>query len=137
MEIAARDKYKLCFACGVDNPIGLKLLFRFEDGKAKAQFTPGPYHQSWNGVFHGGLLALCLDEAFGYVLYFQGIKAVTARMDIRLRKTVPIGQTIFITGEIRKMTRKLVETYATAELEDGTLAAESTATMYVAEPDFS
>ena len=46
MEIAARDKYKLCFACGADNPIGLKLLFRFEDGKAKAEFTPGPYHQS-------------------------------------------------------------------------------------------
>lgn len=51
MEIAARDKYNLCFACGQGNPIGLKLAFRFEDGKAKAEFIPGPYHQSWNGIF--------------------------------------------------------------------------------------
>ncbi len=74
----------------------------------------------------------CLDEAFGYVLYFQGIKAVTARMDLRIRRTIQIGQKIRITGEIRKMNRKLVETYATAQLEDGSLAAESTATMFVA-----
>ena len=135
MEIADRDKYALCFACGKGNPIGLKLDFRFEEGKARAEFTPGPYHQSWNGVFHGGLLTLCLDEAFGYVLCFQGIKGMTARMDVRIRRTIRIGQKISITGEVRRKTRKLVETYARAELEDGTLAAEATASMYVADQD--
>ena len=136
MEIAAGDKYNLCFACGQANPIGLKLVFRFEDGKAKAEFIPGTYHQSWNGVFHGGLLALCLDEAFGYVLYFQGIKAMTAKMEMRIRQTIRIGQKIRITGEVKKKTRKLVETYAKAELEDGTLAAEATASMYVTNQEF-
>ena len=136
MEIAARDKYNLCFACGQANPIGLKLVFRFEDEKAKAEFIPGTYHQSWNGVFHGGLLALCLDEAFGYVLYFQGIKAMTAKMEMRIRQTIRTGQKIRITGEVKKKTRKLVETYAKAELEDGTLAAEATASMYVTNQEF-
>jgi acyl-coenzyme A thioesterase PaaI-like protein len=136
MEVAARDKYDLCFACGQANPIGLKLVFRFEDGKAKAEFIPGTYHQSWNGVFHGGLLALCLDEAFGYVLYFQGIKGMTAKMEMRIRQTIRVGQKILITGEVKKKTRKLVETYAKAELEDGTLAAEATASMYVTTQEF-
>lgn len=136
MEIADQDKYSFCFACGKKNPIGLKLDFRFEEGKAKAEFTPGPYHQSWNGVFHGGLLALCLDEAFGYVLYFQGIKGMTARMDMRIRKTVQTGQKILLTGEVRRKTRKLIETYARAEFQDGTLAAEATATMFVTQEDF-
>jgi acyl-coenzyme A thioesterase PaaI-like protein len=136
MEIADQDKYSFCFACGKKNPIGLKLDFRFEEGKAKAEFTPGPYHQSWNGVFHGGLLALCLDEAFGYVLYFQGIKGMTARMEMRIRKTVQTGQKILLTGEVRRKTRKLIETYARAEFEDGTLAAEATATMFVTDEDF-
>ena len=136
MEIAAQDRYKLCFACGQNNPIGLKLVFRFEEGKAKAEFIPGPYHQSWNDVFHGGLLALCLDEACGYVLYFQGIKGMTAKMEMRVRQTIHIGQKIFLTGEVKKKTRKLVETYAKAEMEDGTLAAEATASMYVAEREF-
>jgi acyl-coenzyme A thioesterase PaaI-like protein len=136
MENADREKYGFCFACGEQNPIGLKLDFRFEDGQAKAEFVPGLYHQSWNGVFHGGLLALCLDEAFGYVLYFQGIKGMTAKMEMRIRKTVPTGQKILLTGEVRRRTRKLVETYAKAEFEDGTLAAEATATMFVTDQDF-
>ena len=136
MENADRDKYGFCFACGKQNPIGLKLEFRFEEGKAKAEFIPGLYHQSWNGVFHGGLLALCLDEAFGYVLYFQGIKGMTAKMEMRIRKTVPTGQKIFLTGEVKRKTRKLIVTYAKAEFEDGTLAAEATATMYVTDQDF-
>ncbi len=126
-----RDDYRYCFACGRDNPIGLKLAFRFEEGKAKAEFTPGPYHQSWNTIFHGGLLALCLDEAFGYVLAFRGIKGLTAKMELRICQPVHIGQKIFLTGELRKQTRKLIETYAKAELGDGSLAAEATAVMYV------
>jgi len=136
MENADRDKYGFCFACGKQNPIGLKLDFRWEEGKAKAEFIPGLYHESWNGVFHGGLLALCLDEAFGYVLYFQGIKGMTAKMEMRIRKTVSTGQKILLIGEVRRKTRKLIETYAKAEFEDGTLAAEATATMIVTDQDF-
>jgi uncharacterized protein (TIGR00369 family) len=133
MEKTEVNRNNLCFACGPNNPIGLKMVFRFEDGKAKAEFIPGPYHQSWDGVVHGGLLALCLDEAGGYAIYFQGIKAMTARMEMRLRKTVRPGEKIRLTGEIRKKSRKIIETYATVEREDGTLVAEGTATMFVVE----
>ncbi len=112
MEISVRDQDKLCFGCGEGNPLGLKLAFRLENGKAKTEFTPGPYHQSWKDVFHGGLLALCLDETFGYTLYFHGIKGLTAKMEMRIRKTIRTGQKIFLTGEIKKRNRKLIETYA-------------------------
>ncbi len=131
MEKTAVRGNDLCFACGAANPIGLKLTFRDDAGKAKAEFVPGPYHQSWDGIFHGGLLALCLDEAFGYALYFRGIKAMTAKMEMRIRRSVRPGEKIFLTGEIRKKTRKIIETYAKAELGDGTLAAEGTASMFV------
>ncbi len=136
MDIAARDKYNMCFACGKDNPIGLKLFFTYANGQVRTEFTPGPYHQSWNNVFHGGLLALCLDEAFGYVLYFQGIKGLTAKMELRIKRTIHTGEKIYITAEIKKKTRKIVETYARAELADGTLAAEATASMFVTNQDF-
>jgi acyl-coenzyme A thioesterase PaaI-like protein len=49
---------------------------------------------------------------------------------------VQTGQKILLTGEVKRKTRKLVETYAKAEFEDGTLAAEATATMYVTDQDF-
>ena len=53
METADRDKYGLCFACGQQNPIGLKLNFRFEGGKAKAEFTPAPTTRAGTGSFMG------------------------------------------------------------------------------------
>ncbi|MBI4495413.1 MAG: PaaI family thioesterase [Deltaproteobacteria bacterium] len=136
MEIAARDKTDMCFGCGRDNPIGLKLDFRLEEGKAKAEFTPGFTHQSWKGIFHGGLLALCLDEAFGYVLYLQGLKGLTAKMDLRIRRTIRTGEKIFLTAEISRRRRKIIETQARAELEDGTLAAEASALMVLTSQDF-
>ena len=61
---------------------------------------------------------------------------MTAKMELRIRHTIRTGQKIFLTGEIKKKTRKLAETYATAELEDGTLAAEATASMYLTDQEF-
>lgn len=62
---------------------------------------------------------------------------MTAKMEMRIRKTIRTGQKIFLTGEVKKRTRKLIETYARAELEDGTLAAEATASMYVTDQEFA
>lgn len=64
---------------------------------------------------------------------FEGM---TAKMEMRIRQTIRTGQKIRITGEVKKKTRKLVETYAKAELEDGTLAAEAWASMYVTNQEF-
>lgn len=135
MEVSARDKENVCFACGRDNPIGLKLDFRLDGERAVAEFTPGPWHQSWTGVFHGGLMATLMDEAVGYVLYLRGIKALTARFQMRLRQTVNTGQKLRVWAEITRHTRKVVDTRMGAELEDGTLVAEGTATTWVLRRD--
>lgn len=135
MELSSRDKDNVCFACGRDNPIGLKLDFHLDGERAVAEFTPGHWHQSWNGVFHGGLMATLLDEALGYVLYFQGIKALTAKFDMRLRKTVSIGQTLRVWAEITRHTRKIIDCRMGAELKDGTPVAEATATTWVLRRD--
>lgn len=131
MEESAKDKDNVCFACGRDNPIGLKLHFRLEGARAVAEFTPGPWHQSWSGVFHGGLMATLLDEAVGYALYLRGIRALTAKFEMRLRRTVSTGQKLRVWAEITRHTRKVVDTRMGAELEDGTVVAEGTATTWV------
>jgi acyl-coenzyme A thioesterase PaaI-like protein len=61
---------------------------------------------------------------------------MTAKMEMRIRQTIRTGQKILITGEVKKKTRKVVETYARAAFEDGTLAAEASASMYVTDQDF-
>lgn len=131
MEESARDKDNNCFGCGNNNPIGLKLKFHLEGERAVGEFVPGKWHQSWNGILHGGLMATLLDEAIGYTLYLRGIKALTARFEMRLRKPVNIGEKVLVWAEISRDTRKVIDTRMGAELEDGTLVAEGTATNWV------
>ena len=53
----------MCFLCGVNNPIGLKLKF-YTDGEDRciARFRPRPEHQGYPGYLHGGINSALLDE---------------------------------------------------------------------------
>ena len=114
----------LCFGCGNNNPIGLKLNFRLDGENARAEFTPGEHFQGWPGVVHGGIIICLLDEAMGYAAYFEGVTCVTAKMDIKLKRMAKIGEQLVITSAITKNSRKLIETKAQVALSDGTLVAE-------------
>ncbi len=127
---ANRD-YSLCFGCGQNNPIGLKLDFH-QDGKtARAEFIPTEFYQGWPGVVHGGIIICMLDEAMGWVVLFEGMHCVTAEMQVKLRRLVSINEPLVITSSITKKTRKLVKTKAAVCLKDATLVAEATATQFV------
>jgi acyl-coenzyme A thioesterase PaaI-like protein len=121
----------MCFACGKDNPIGLKLNFEWDGNTAKAEFTPSQLHQGWSEVVHGGIVCCLLDEAMTYAPYFEGINCITAKMEVRIRQPIPIGKPVIIASIITKKTRRLVETRATISSQDGTLMAEGTAIMFV------
>jgi acyl-coenzyme A thioesterase PaaI-like protein len=123
-----RDK---CFVCGQNNPIGLKIRFRNEGGVARAEFTPDKLYQGWSGVLHGGITMSLLDEAVSYAVLFAGINAITAKMDVRIRQLIPIGEPLSITGTIAQKKGKLVVTEGAIFLKDGTLAAEATAKQFV------
>ena len=130
-EIASLTKDGTCFGCGERNPVGLKLAFREEGERSRAEFTSEQMHASWAGIFHGGLMVTALDEAIGWVMYYQGIGGMTAKMEVRFRQPVHIGQRLHITGEIVRRSRKLVNARATAQFDDGSIAAEMDATMFV------
>lgn len=120
-----------CFVCGPENPAGLHVHFQLVDGRAMAEFTPNEVHQGWSGIVHGGLIGLLLDEAIAYAAYFHGFNALTARVEMRFRKVVQVGRRLRISGEVVEKKRRLLRIRATAHFEDGTLAAEADAAMYV------
>jgi len=121
----------MCFACGRDNPIGLKLKVDWDGTTASTRFTPSSLHQGWSGAVHGGIISCLLDEVMTYAPYSQGINTITAKMQLRFRNPAPIDQPLIATGSIINMNRKLVKARGTLSLEDGTLIANSTATMYI------
>ncbi|MCX8126766.1 MAG: PaaI family thioesterase [Dehalococcoidia bacterium] len=126
----AKDLDK-CYGCGPNNPFGLKLKFTWDGSAARAEFVPGEYHQGWPGLVHGGIIAALLDEAMGYVTWFKGLECVTAKFEVRIRCTVPVGSHLVITGSLVNESRRLVTVRAIAAQSDGRVVAEGTGTMYV------
>lgn len=125
----------LCFACGAQNPIGLKLKPVHHEGKVTADFTPGKYHQGWNNTIHGGILYTLLDEITAYALLCSGIaQCVTAKSSARFKHMAQVGETIHITGWVTKLTKRLAETRGALKLEDDSTIAEIESLFYIVNP---
>lgn len=131
--LSSKVGYPLCFACGQENPIGLKLRFSQEGDEVRSEFTPGEYHQGWPGIVHGGVIETLLDEAMAYVPHFMGLHCVTAKMEVRIRHPVPVGQRLLISSNATRKTRRVIEAEARLTFEDGTTVAEGKAVLYVVE----
>ena len=117
----------MCFACGRENPIGLKLSFGFDGDEYATTFRVRPEYQGWTGIVHGGLLATALDETMARLLWEKGFNAITARLEARFHQPVSVGEVVGIRARITRQRPPVVETTAEARLTDGTLVAEAKA----------
>ena len=121
-----------CFVCGPDNPIGLHLTFRLEDGVCVSEFTPGENHEGYPGVIHGGMLYSALDDVMANWLYLRGARAYTARCEIRYRTPAREGEKLELVGRQTARKRKLVEMEGIARrASDGEMVAIANATFVV------
>ena len=116
-----------CFGCGKENPLGLKIAFTLDrENKAiKGEFTPRPEYQGYQGITHGGIIATLLDEAMVRLAFELGIYTVTAWMEIRYTSPLATGEKVYVSANITKEGKKLLE--ATAEVTDssGTCIAKA------------
>lgn len=119
---------QMCFACGVDNPIGLHLTFTFDGEEYITSFLADARYQGYQGIIHGGIIATLLDEVMARLVWEKAGPSATARMEVRYRRPAPVGAVIHVRGRITAVRRdgQLYETAATATLADGTILAEAT-----------
>jgi uncharacterized protein (TIGR00369 family) len=91
-----------CFACGPENPIGMHLHFdRAVDSEGVfARFSLGPQYQGWRGIAHGGIVMALLDEAMAHAAGFAGHRGVTAAVNVRFRRPVPLEEPIEARGRV-------------------------------------
>ena len=123
---------RLCFACGEDNPIGLKLKPVYDGEKVWAEFTAGELYQGWNNIVHGGILYTLLDEVTAYALLCHGIEfGVTAKSEVRFKQMVPTNEPIHASAWVTRLTKRLVETKGVLALKDNAVIAECSSLFYV------
>jgi acyl-coenzyme A thioesterase PaaI-like protein len=119
-----------CFVCGVENPYGLHLNFyESAPGEVVAEYTIPEHFQGYPGVAHGGIVATMLDEISGraHIGAVPPRFMYTARLEVRYRQNVPVGEPLKIVGKIGKSKGRMAT--ATGEIYDqkGSLLAEADA----------
>jgi acyl-coenzyme A thioesterase PaaI-like protein len=116
---------RMCFVCGIENSIGLKLKFYTDDeGRCIAHFRPREEHQGFPGQLHGGVISTLLDETMGRVLTLQNVWAMTGRLEIKFARPVPLDQELTIIGELTRNRSRAYEARGEIRLPDGTALVE-------------
>ncbi len=113
-----------CFACGLDNPHGLGLVFAPDgaDG-ARAVITLEPHLQGYRGIAHGGIVMLLLDEVMAHAAGNAGDMVMTAAVAVRFRAPVPLGAPLTVTGRVTGRRGKIVKIEGAIRDAAGTLLA--------------
>ena len=131
------DRNHWCFACGKQNPIGLKLEFAQVGDEYHSMFTPQREHQGYDGIMHGGLVGTLLDEVMAGYIYDLGFNAFTARLEVRYRKPTPIGEPLTVVARIVSQRGRMYEMAGEIRLSDGTVTAEGKASVMAAKEERS
>jgi hypothetical protein len=80
--VYVRLQKNYCFACGKNNPDGMRLRFAYDeklDGFV-CRFRLGNRYTGPPGHAHGGIIATILDEAMGKVNKLRQVVALTQRL---------------------------------------------------------
>ncbi|MEW6662599.1 MAG: PaaI family thioesterase [Bacillota bacterium] len=121
----------MCFCCGKDNPVGLKMSFSRDGDLFFSEVTPPDFLQGYSGILHGGITSTLLDEVMANHLLAMGMRAVTADLFVRFKKPVPMGVPLKIISRQVSGRKSLFEMESWLEGPGGEVMATATAKMMV------
>ncbi|MBN1269033.1 MAG: PaaI family thioesterase [Kiritimatiellae bacterium] len=102
---------KSCFVCGEENPHGLRLRSRVEDGKVIVDYTTRETDVGYRGIVHGGIMMTLLDEVMTWAAILAMRKmCVAAELNVRLRRPVGVGQALRAEGRVTRPSARLTLT---------------------------
>ena len=119
-----------CFACGIESEYGLKLSFYSEgDQSVICDYVVPERFQGFPGTVHGGIVASILDEILvrSFMAGDPSRLMYTAKLTVRYRKPVPIGEELHGVGTVVKDRGRRGEAKAELFGPDGQLLAEAEA----------
>jgi acyl-coenzyme A thioesterase PaaI-like protein len=125
---------KTCFACGVDNTLGLHAALEIDDDSVGGVWTPRDELRAEDGTLAGVAVTALLDEAaFWLGAAASGEAGMTTDLRVRLHAAVAFGRRIVVGGAHASMRApaddaRYWDTEVAAWDEDGTLVATASIT---------
>jgi uncharacterized protein (TIGR00369 family) len=123
-----------CFACGRENPIGMRLRIELGEGSARTTWTGGGDFVGWSDKIHGGIVATLLDEVMAWAPSSYDSWAVTAEMTIRYRSPAAPGEELVAEGRVAERRRRIYEVTGEVRGTDGRIIAEGSGRYLGASP---
>ena len=123
---------RMCFVCGLQNPVGLHMAF-YENHESDPKqvcidvVIPGKY-QGYPGVAHGGILAAILDELAGRAVLIDGSDEdlmMTLKMELRYRQPTPTETPLTGVGWITQRRGNRAKAHSELRLPDGRVSVEA------------
>jgi len=121
-----------CFGCGPANPQGLRIR-SFEDGEGlRAEWTPEPHHEAWEGALNGGIVGALLDCHSNWAAALHLMRqarsetlpaTVTADFHVRLLRVTPSGGPLVLRARVVESSGSRATVEATMEAGGKTTAS--------------
>lgn len=124
-----------CFACGKNNPIGLKLEWfnDYENKQIETTFTLSDDYCSYPGTVHGGIIATILDETSGRAILLDNDfnrLMVTLKMEVVYKHNTPTNTLLKAVGRVIRNGGSRAQVEGEIILPDGTVSAKCTSLLF-------
>lgn len=124
-----------CFACGKNNPLGLKLEWfnHYENKQIETTFTLSDDYCSYPGTVHGGIIATILDETSGRAILLNNDfnrLMVTLKMEVVYKKNTPTNTPLKAVGRVLRDGGSRAQVEGEILLPDGTVSAKCTSILF-------
>ncbi|MBI2159282.1 MAG: hypothetical protein HYU25_02625 [Candidatus Rokubacteria bacterium] len=121
---------RTCFACGIDNELGLRVQLEFDDAEVRARWRPREPLRAADGTLATAALTTLADEAaFWLGALATGESGMTTDLRVTLHHAVEFGGALTVTGaraSARPRTdRRYWDTEVVVRAEDGATVASA------------
>ena len=130
-------KRNYCFACGKDNPDGMRLTFSLDLHRKRfvCDFRLGKRYTGPPGYCHGGIIATILDDAMSKLSKLREVVAATSRMTVEYLRPVPLHKPLRVESrDLGKRGRRLTRVAEIVD-ENGTVLARSRGVFVIISPE--
>jgi uncharacterized protein (TIGR00369 family) len=122
-----------CFACGLENPRGLRVPYVLVDGAVEATFSLGVEHSGAPAFVHGGVIMTVIDEAMAWAtIALRSRFAVTTEFTSTFRRPVLIDTPHLVRATCQELEEdgRTLRVSATVTRPDGKLCVAAEGTYY-------